>query len=259
MFFQPGPRVLCVGAHPDDIELGAGGFVHRLCRDHGADVSFLILTEGRVGLRGEFLYDPTTRRRQALAAAQTLGVARDRVEVLQFADCRLIECEHEVIRAIENRLFDADGRPVYDMILTHSGEDTHSDHRIVHESSLSAVRNFHGTVLLYQAPSTKPNGFRPTFFVELDDDDIKIKEEAVELHVSQQDRQYTQAHRIRGMAQNWALFLRMADDAYLEAFEIYKSFSVSSRSNGRAQVSATTRSRRRRSAPEPEEQPVVNQ
>jgi LmbE family N-acetylglucosaminyl deacetylase len=223
-FFDQAPRVLCIGAHPDDIELGAGGFVHRLVRKLQAKVDLLVITEGRQGLGRGKLYDPSVRRAQAEDAAEVLAVRREHVHVLTYPDCRLHEHEHEIIRTLEETVFDADGGARYDVILTHAGEDTHADHRIVHETTLAAVREFHGTVLLYQSPSTKPNGFRPTFFVQLDHEDIERKHEAIRAHESQRHRSYNQKGRIRGMAINWSVFLRLPDDVYLEAFEVYKSF-----------------------------------
>jgi LmbE family N-acetylglucosaminyl deacetylase len=218
------PRVLAIGAHPDDIELGAGGFVHRLMHKCQATVHFLILTEGLQGLAQSGSAASTLRRKEAHDAAELLGVSQECVELLSYPDCQLHEKGHEIIREIEKRLYGDGGAPRYDAVLTHSGEDTHADHRAAHESTLSAVRYFYGAVLLYQAPSVKPNSFHPTFFVKLDEKDVKQKDLAVMAHVSQRDRDYTRASRTLGMTDNWAIFLRLPNGTYLEAFEVYKSF-----------------------------------
>lgn len=215
-------RVLAIGAHPDDIEIGAGGFIHRLTHRCQATVHFLVLTEGMQGLIQRASINSQSRRKEAEKAAGLLGAGH--VEVLSYPDCQLHEKGHELIREIERRLYGEKGDPKYDVVLSHAGEDTHADHRTVHESTLSAVRDFHGSVLLYQSPSVKPIGFRPTFFARLDEDDIVQKDLSIQAHVSQRGRSYTRVSRTRGLADNWSLFLRQPEETYLEAFEVYKSF-----------------------------------
>jgi LmbE family N-acetylglucosaminyl deacetylase len=214
-------RVLAIGAHPDDIELGAGGFIHRLIREHQADVHFLILTAG-VQSRGPDRYEASSRAQEAIEAAATLGVNWQNVKVIQFPDCNSHAFGHEIIGKIEEQLAVRDQSARFDLVLSHAGEDTHADHRAVHESTLSAVRDFHGVVLLYQSPSTKPNGFRPTVFVDLDEEAVRQKGLALEKHVSQRDKPFMQMSRMRNIAESWSLFLRRPSGTYVEAFEVYK-------------------------------------
>ena len=63
------PVILCVGAHPDDVELGMGGTVASLCR-RGYPVHLLDLTNGEPTPFG----DPVTRAEESAAAAAVLGV-----------------------------------------------------------------------------------------------------------------------------------------------------------------------------------------
>jgi LmbE family N-acetylglucosaminyl deacetylase len=218
------PRVLAIGAHPDDIELGAGGFVYRLKSKCEAAVTFLVLTAGVQHITPGDAYEPSTRREESIRAAGILGIPQGKVEVLEFPDCKLHDFGHEIIREIERQLYGQNRSPSFDIVLTHAGEDTHADHRVVHESTLSAVRDFHGTVLCYQAPSTKPNGFHPTFFVRLDKDEICQKDLAIQAHVSQREKEMMRIPRTIGMASNWGVFLRLPTGTYLEAFEVYKSY-----------------------------------
>jgi bacillithiol biosynthesis deacetylase BshB1 len=60
--------VLCVGAHPDDVEMGMAGTVAAL-RSAGHSVSLLVLTRGELGTYG----DADTREVEARAAAEILG------------------------------------------------------------------------------------------------------------------------------------------------------------------------------------------
>lgn len=65
--------VLAIGAHPDDLELGIGGLLHKLTQ-HGYRVAILDLTRGEMGTNGT----PEQRLEEAHAAARILGV-EDRV------------------------------------------------------------------------------------------------------------------------------------------------------------------------------------
>ncbi len=62
-------RILCVGAHPDDVEIGMGGTVASLAR-RGMAVHLLDLTNGEPTPFG----DPETRARESQRAAEILGV-----------------------------------------------------------------------------------------------------------------------------------------------------------------------------------------
>ncbi len=64
-------RVLVIGPHPDDQELGMGGTIARLA-DQGHDVLLLDMTDGEPTPHG----DPATRAREAARAAEILGVRR---------------------------------------------------------------------------------------------------------------------------------------------------------------------------------------
>jgi len=218
------PKVLAIGAHPDDIEIGAGGFISLLANRHKGHVEFLVLTKGVQKEAQDFISDSSRRASEAKDAAKNLGIPAENITVLDFIDCKLHEFGHEIIRQIETILYDSDGNSKFDIVLTHAAEDTHEDHRVTLEATLSAVRHFHGTVLCYQSPTTKPNGFRPTFFVELDSDAIAKKTLALQAHNSQRFKPFMQAHKTLGLAVNWAQFHRLPEDTYLEAFEIYKSF-----------------------------------
>jgi bacillithiol biosynthesis deacetylase BshB1 len=62
--------VLAIGAHPDDVEIGIGGLVHKLVR-RGLTVGILDLTQGELASRGT----PRERHEEAGDAARVLGVA----------------------------------------------------------------------------------------------------------------------------------------------------------------------------------------
>jgi len=69
-------RILCVGAHPDDIEFGCAGSVP-IWLQQGAQVSYLIVTDGSTGTHDAKLFGPelaAIRRQESLRAGAIAGV-----------------------------------------------------------------------------------------------------------------------------------------------------------------------------------------
>jgi LmbE family N-acetylglucosaminyl deacetylase len=216
---ERGLSVLAIGAHPDDIELGAGGFIHRLRRELHARARLLILTHGLKDWRSSEGFDRDQRHQESIKAAEVLGIGERDVTILGYEDCGLDGDRHSLIREVERLI----GSEKFDVVLTHAKGDTHKDHEVAYEATVSAARNFHGAVLLYQAPSTIPNEFRPTFFVDLQPTDIEAKQRALQEHVSQREKSFMAAERIRRIADAWAAF-HNAPGGLFEAFQVYKSF-----------------------------------
>ncbi|MCB1168036.1 MAG: PIG-L family deacetylase [Leptospiraceae bacterium] len=71
-----GLRILCMGAHPDDVELGMGGTVASLVR-RKHEVLILDLTNGEPTPHGS----PEIRARESKAAAKALGAPRKTLDM----------------------------------------------------------------------------------------------------------------------------------------------------------------------------------
>jgi LmbE family N-acetylglucosaminyl deacetylase len=177
--------VLALGAHPDDLELGCGGTLAKLCR-RGIGVHAVILSDGSQGGKSEF-----DRTLESGAALKALGVAT--VTQYDFEDTRLHEALNDLIICIEEHVRALSPDRVYTMFHL----DRHQDHRAVHEASVVACRSV-GQILGYETPSSYPN-FTPTLFEPIDAF-IDAKIEALKLHVSQGDRLYMHQEKIRSAA-----------------------------------------------------------
>jgi N-acetylglucosamine malate deacetylase 1 len=115
------PRLLVIGAHPDDAEYKAGGLA-ALYRELGCEVRFLVLTNGAAGHHREA--GPALAARRAIEAATTTSALGISCEVWDEPDGQLepsLDRRERLIRAI--RLF----RP--NLVLTHRPCDYHADHR----------------------------------------------------------------------------------------------------------------------------------
>ena len=160
-------RVLAVGAHPDDVELGCGGTLlrHHERRD---EITVLVMTGGERGV-----YDARSRRNEQQYAAALTGAT---LIWGGFAD-GAVPPGPEAIAVVDRAV----ARSGAEILYTHAPDDSHQDHIATSSVCLAAARRV-PTVLYYETPSTLE--FMPTVFIDLDDVmDRKIS--LVRAHLSQ--------------------------------------------------------------------------
>ncbi len=201
--------VLAIGAHPDDVEIGAGGtlLAHRSA---GHAVNVLTLSCGAAG------GDVDQRELEARRAAHSMG-ARLFLESLEDTK---ISAGHPTVGLIE-RVIDI-VRPT--TIYTHSLHDTHQDHRAVHQATLVAARGV-ARVFAYQSPSATID-FRPTRFVPIDAHH-EAKLQVVGAYESQVARcDYLRESVISATSRYWSRFTNVEFAEALEVIRDATSFSV---------------------------------
>ncbi len=173
--------ILAFGAHPDDIELFAGGTLARMAA-LGYSTGVIDMTRGELGSRGT----PAIRAREAKRAAQILGVGIR--ENLGLPDGRVQvnpEARLKVIRMIRKY------RPL--LIMVHHWEDKHPDHvntsRLVteaaHHAGLAKINTGQerfrpNTILYFKLPSE----VLPTLVVDVSEFDEQ-RVAAIEAYRSQ--------------------------------------------------------------------------
>lgn len=166
-------KVLAIGAHPDDVELGCGAAL-ALFKQRGHEVCVLILT------KGEASGNPEIREQECEQAARTLCV--DKLIFGGLQDTRITD-GIETIMPIEKIIKSA--KP--DIVFAHSPKDGHQDHRNAGMASLSAARSSK-KVFLYESPAALRD-FCPQVFVDVTSTfDIKLK--ALEAFGSQAEKVY---------------------------------------------------------------------
>jgi len=113
--------VLAVGAHPDDVELGVGGLLHKLAKS-GHTVGILDLTRGEMGTRGT----PEERAQEAAKAAEILGVTRRENAALPDGQLANVTAQQRtlipLLRSFRART-----------LLLPQGRDRHPDHRAAYD------------------------------------------------------------------------------------------------------------------------------
>jgi two-component system, NtrC family, response regulator HydG len=194
--------VLAIGAHPDDIEIGAAGtlLAHRAM---GHEVSILTLSRGARG------GTEAARAGESELAARVLGAT---LYLDDLQDTSISESDPTI--SVISRVVES-VRPT--AIYTHSFHDVHQDHRNTYRAAMVAVRNI-GRVYCFQSPSATVD-FRPTRFVNIDDH-LARKLKAIDAFASQVEvRAYLEPDLIQSTARYWS---RYAGGRYAEAFEVVR-------------------------------------
>ena len=118
-------RVLAFGAHPDDLEVGAGGLLARLSQE-GAEVMMAVVSIPN---------HVEQRRAEANTGADVLDC-----DIRILFDEKPLRVEdipmHELVRRFD--MVVGDWRP--DLVITHSAFDLHWDHGLVNRATVSALR-----------------------------------------------------------------------------------------------------------------------
>jgi LmbE family N-acetylglucosaminyl deacetylase len=144
--------ILCLGAHADDIEIGAGGTI------------LVLAGEGRIG-RITWVVMSADERRAAEARATAerflAGVPERRIIIEDFTES-YFPSETAGLKAFFERL---KGEVEPDLILAPRREDLHQDHRVLAELTWNTFRRH--LILEYEIPKYDADLGSPNTFVEL--------------------------------------------------------------------------------------------
>jgi LmbE family N-acetylglucosaminyl deacetylase len=196
-------RLLCLGAHCDDIEIGCGGTILELAASaRKLEVCWVIFSSN----------DRRKLEAQRCTELFLANAARREIKILSFRDGFLPYQGIEVKEAFEQ--LKSEFSP--DLILTHYRHDLHQDHRMISELTWNTFRNH--LILEYEIPKYDGDFGTPNFFVPLDSTVCQRKiDYIVDAFASQAGKQwfsrelFSSVLRLRGMEAN-------APSGYAEGF-----------------------------------------
>jgi LmbE family N-acetylglucosaminyl deacetylase len=203
-------RLLLIGAHADDIEIGCGGTIMRLLKAKpNLSVCWVVMSA-----QGE-------RVAEARRSAETIlaEVGEQEIHIGSFRDGFLPYQGGEVKEYFEGlkKTYDPD------LILTHFGRDAHQDHRLISELTWNTFRDHF--ILEFEIPKYDGDLGAPNFFVQLD---VGLAKQKVDHLLSQFGSQrnkhwftedvFLSLMRLRGMECN-------APSRYAEAFYCRKAIT----------------------------------
>jgi LmbE family N-acetylglucosaminyl deacetylase len=195
--------VLCIGAHADDIEIGAGatilGWIDRGMR---LDVHWVVLSAQ--GSRGD--------EARASAEAFLTGSERSLIELAEFKDGFFPYQGAEIkiwFEALKQR-----ASP--DVILCHSRHDAHQDHREVCALTWNTFRDH--AILEYEIPKWDGDLSQPNVFVPASLALMERKTKLLRDHFgTQRSKDWFDAQTFMGLARLRGMECR-APDGFAEAF-----------------------------------------
>ena len=192
---RQGPlKLLCLGAHADDIEIGCGGTVLRLAGEFPDLVVRWIVFSG-AGRRA------SEARNSAVAFLE--DISERQIEVLAFRDgyfpfqgADIKDCFEAIKRDFDPSL-----------VLTHYQGDAHQDHRLLAELTHNTFRDH--LVLEYEIPKYDGDLGNPAFFVPLTQAQVRRKIATIGRHFTSQrgrnwfsDETFLTMARLRGIGCN---------------------------------------------------------
>lgn len=197
--------VLAIGAHSDDIEIGAGGTLLRLAADPGVVIHWVVLTAA--GGR--------TAEAEHSASLYLAGRANATVEIKSFRE-RYFPYQPEIKVYFD----DLGARIQPDLVLAPRTDDLHQDHRIAGELAINTFRTqpvFHYELIKYEGDLVTPNVYVP-LTVDQMDRKVAFLDEAFP---SQKGRYWWRPETFRGIAAVRGVESR-SESGYAEGFHCRK-------------------------------------
>jgi LmbE family N-acetylglucosaminyl deacetylase len=195
-------KVLCLGSHSDDIEIGCGGTILRLLScNQNLEVVWVVFSSSK------------EREREARnSAALFLEQAQQKEIIVNDFRDGFFPFEGAKIKDF----FEGLKKVTPDLILTHNRKDAHQDHRLITELTWNTFRDH--LILEFEIPKYDGDMGRPNVFVTLESDVCQRKVGYImDAFQSQHTKRWFQKDtflslmRLRGMECN-------APSGYAEAF-----------------------------------------
>lgn len=147
-------KILCLGSHCDDIEIGCGGTILKLIENYQHVIIYWVV------------FSSNEERAQEATASASLflkEIPKKKIIIKKFRDGFLPFQGIEVKECFEQ--LKQEFSP--DIIFTHHRDDRHQDHRLISEFTWNTFRN--DLILEYEIPKYDGDLGIPNFFVHLDD------------------------------------------------------------------------------------------
>jgi LmbE family N-acetylglucosaminyl deacetylase len=167
-------RFLCLGAHSDDIEIGCGGTVLRLAREHPNACFTWVVFSG----------DEQRAAEARRSADSYLAGIRDRTVIVEgfrdgyfpYTGAAVKDC-FEQLKGLSP-----------DVIFTHYRADRHQDHRLISDLTWNTFRDH--LILEYEIPKYDGDLGSPNLFVHLDEATVNGKIDRIIEHFATQDNRH---------------------------------------------------------------------
>lgn len=199
-----GRKVCFIGAHPDDIEIGCGALISHISAH--TEVHCVTLSDNQK--------NPTLINvlNEHIRSMKVLGVSDEHVVVGTFETRRFQQARQEILEY----LIQLNHTYQPDIVFVHTKSDLHQDHATVTEE---ALRAFRGTTVLGYDVIRSSYGFFPHFLVEVDEDDVNRKIQALAEYHTYDKKYYFDPDLTRSILVKNGAF---AERKFAEGFDILR-------------------------------------
>ena len=197
-------KVLFIGAHPDDIEIGCGALIANLSKS--SEIICNTLSDNQ---KNPLLSNVIQEHHNSM---EILGVQKENVVMGTFETRCFMHQRQEILEfllALKKKY-----QP--DVVFVHSPADLHQDHGV---ATQEAMRAFRGVSVFGYDVIRSSQGFFPTFLVEVSESDTQKKFAALAAYKTYADKYYFQPELTRSiLIRNGAL----CEHKYAEGFDILR-------------------------------------
>ena len=199
-----GKRIFFIGAHPDDIEIGAGALIANL--KEKSEVFCITLSDNQKNPR---LINVVKEHKDSM---RILGIDENHDYLREFETRRFKQVRQDILEY----LFSLNTKFKPDLVFVHTDADLHQDHSVVTEESLRAFR---GISLFGFDVIRSSHGFFPDLLIEVNEEDVKKKITALEAYKTYAEKYYFSPELTRAiLVRNGAL----AEKNFAEGFNIFR-------------------------------------
>ena len=197
---------LILVAHADDETLGVGGTILKL-KKKGWDVNIVALSDGKLTVRGK----KQDNRKSFNNACKFLGVKK--FTLLNFKDQKF---DTVPIADLANKVAQLGFKP--DLIITHSQNDYHTDHRSLSMLVCGAVSHY---IPVLFCDTLMGINFNPNYYVDITDY-YQLKKKAILMHKTQNPERFVDLFKL--MNSYRAAQCNAPRGMYAEAYNFIPSF-----------------------------------
>jgi LmbE family N-acetylglucosaminyl deacetylase len=209
-------KILVIGAHFDDAELGAGGSMAKWVGE-GKVVYKITLTDNITNFKyNDTAVDFESSKNESRKACEVLGVVE--IELSNYAECTMLKFEKSMMQEIEQIIIEKE----IDTLVCHYLHDIQQDHVSAAKISYVAGR-YCDNIIMYQSNRyILPENFYPRYFVDITNEiDLKVK--ALDCYSESHDRNNklfeltVEGNKIHGYSAT-----KQDEQTYAEAFHLIK-------------------------------------